>query len=91
MLISPVRIVKRYSELTGEEIADLWQLAQKVGTVVERAFEGTSLTLTIQDGPEAGQTVFHVHIHILPRKKGDFEKNDQVYTEIDNSSKDYIK
>jgi bis(5'-adenosyl)-triphosphatase len=49
-----------------------------VGTVAERHFKGQSLTLAIQDGPYAGQTVPHVHIHVLPRKPGDFEKNDEV-------------
>ena len=38
--------------------------------------------LTIQDGPQAGQTVPHVHIHILPRKRGDFEKNDEIYDAV---------
>jgi bis(5'-adenosyl)-triphosphatase len=37
----------------------------------------------VQDGAAAGQTVPHVHIHILPRKFGDFEKNDEVYDKID--------
>lgn len=32
-----------------------------------------------QDGPQAGQTVPHVHVHILPRKGGDFENNDEIY------------
>ncbi|XP_054640080.1 bis(5'-adenosyl)-triphosphatase isoform X4 [Dunckerocampus dactyliophorus] len=35
-----------------------------------------------QDGPEAGQTVKHVHVHVLPRKAGDFEDNDSVYQEL---------
>ena len=35
----------------------------------------------------AGQTVPHVHIHILPRKTGDFEKNDEVYDAIDEATK----
>lgn len=30
----------------------------------------------VVDGAEAGQTVKHVHIHILPRKQGDFARND---------------
>jgi len=33
----------------------------------------------LQDGPKAGQTVPHVHVHILPRKDGDFENNDEIY------------
>lgn len=36
----------------------------------------------------AGQTVPHVHIHILPRREGDFEKNDQVYDAIDAAAKE---
>ncbi|XP_070948102.1 bis(5'-adenosyl)-triphosphatase isoform X7 [Macaca nemestrina] len=33
------------------------QVTQRVGTVVEKHFHGTSLTFSMQDGPEAGQTV----------------------------------
>ena len=43
---------------------------------------------TLQDGPAAGQTVPHVHIHVLPRKFGDFEPNDKVYDAIDAASKE---
>jgi diadenosine tetraphosphate (Ap4A) HIT family hydrolase len=37
---------------------------------------------TFQDGPQAGQTVAHVHIHVIPRKKGDFENNDEIYDAV---------
>ena len=40
----------------------------------------------MQDGKEAGQSVPHVHVHILPRKAGDFENNDDVYTHLDNQN-----
>jgi len=47
------------------------------------------LTITVQDGPAAGQTVPHVHVHILPRKFTDFGgKNDNVYPAIDGSEHD---
>ena len=55
------------AELAPEEVADLWCLAQRVGAAIEPHFGAASLTLAIQDGPLAGQTVPHVHIHILPR------------------------
>ena len=42
----------------------------------------------MQDGPEAGQTVNHVHCHIMPRKEGDFLANDQIYVELHNHDKD---
>lgn len=44
-----------------------------------------------QDGPEAGQTVPHVHIHILPRKVGDFERNDIVYDLIEDKERELKK
>ncbi|GLC72496.1 hypothetical protein PLESTF_001253800 [Pleodorina starrii] len=42
-------------------------------------------------GPRPGQTVPHVHIHVLPRKAGDFPRNDQVYDEIDHKAAEYDK
>ncbi|QDZ21424.1 bis(5'-adenosyl)-triphosphatase [Chloropicon primus] len=96
VLVAPKRVCKRFTELTGEEVADLWQLAKVVGHKLETnahdLFRGSagkehSLTLCIQDGPQAGQTVPHVHVHILPRKEGDFENNDDVYDAIDDGEK----
>lgn len=88
VLISPKRIVHRFAELSIEEISDLWTLSQRVGIAIEKHYTASSLTLTIQDGPEAGQTVPHVHVHVLPRKRGDFEKNDEIYDVIDTSEKE---
>lgn len=86
VLVSPKRVVARFAELSAEEVSDLWCLAQRVGAAVEPHCGASSLTLAIQDGPQAGQTVPHVHIHILPRRPGDFEKNDEVYDAIDAAS-----
>ncbi|XP_067907710.1 bis(5'-adenosyl)-triphosphatase isoform X2 [Heterodontus francisci] len=81
VLVCPIRAAERFRDLRPEEVTDLFQTSQKVAKVVEQHFKVTSLTIAIQDGPEAGQTVKHVHIHILPRKKGDFPRNDNVYVE----------
>uniref|UniRef100_A0A7N2KNE1 HIT domain-containing protein n=1 Tax=Quercus lobata TaxID=97700 RepID=A0A7N2KNE1_QUELO len=40
------------------------------------------------DGPQAGQTVPHVHVHILPRKVNDFKNNDEIYDAIDEKEKE---
>ncbi|XP_004294855.1 PREDICTED: bis(5'-adenosyl)-triphosphatase-like isoform 1 [Fragaria vesca subsp. vesca] len=83
-----LREVKRFVDLTVDETSDLWLTAQKVGSRLESYHKATSLTLTIQDGPQAGQTVPHVHIHILPRKGGDFENNDDIYDALDEKEKE---
>ncbi|CAD7696194.1 unnamed protein product [Ostreobium quekettii] len=91
VLISPKRVAKRFGDLTQDEVSDLWQLAQKVGRGIESHHQASSLTFAIQDGPVAGQTVEHVHIHCMPRKEGDFEKNDKIYDEIEKQSEEYKK
>ena len=35
-----------------------------------------------QDGRDAGQTVEHVHIHVIPRRAGDFQQNDEIYAHV---------
>ncbi|ERN20131.1 hypothetical protein AMTR_s00066p00069150 [Amborella trichopoda] len=82
------REVKRFVDLTVEETSDLWLTAQKVGARLEAHYNASSLTFAVQDGPQAGQTVPHMHVHILPRKGGDFEKNDEIYDAIDMKEKE---
>ncbi|KAJ1688273.1 hypothetical protein LUZ63_019663 [Rhynchospora breviuscula] len=88
VLIIPRREVKRFTDLTNDEICDLWTTARLVGSCLEKYHDATSLTLNIQDGPEAGQSVPHVHIHVLPRKLGDFERNDDIYDALDVKDKE---
>ena len=60
----------------------MWSTAQKVGNMLERCYDVKALNFSVQDGAEAGQTINHVHIHVLPRKAGDFKRNDDVYHEL---------
>ena len=82
MLFVPRRVVSRLADLTPEEAVDLWLLAQRVGPRLEAHFGASALTYAVQDGAAAGQTVPHVHIHLLPRRAGDFARNDEVYDRV---------
>ncbi|RCV36793.1 hypothetical protein SETIT_8G009900v2 [Setaria italica] len=86
--LRPLLPVKRFADLSSDETSDLWVTAKEVGVRLEQYHKASSLTFAIQDGPEAGQTVPHVHIHVMPRKKGDFEKNDEIYDAIDVKEKE---
>ena len=48
VLVVPKRVVPRLSDLTSEEIADAFQTASRIGSVIEKAFDGKSLTIAIQ-------------------------------------------
>lgn len=82
VLVSTLRLAKRLQDLSKEEIADLFETAIKVSKIIETVHNAHSTTLCVQDGPYAGQTVAQVHTHVLPRKKGDFANNDDVYLHL---------
>jgi bis(5'-adenosyl)-triphosphatase len=42
-----------------------------------------AFNVAVQDGVAAGQSVPHVHVHILPRVVGDYTRNDDVYRDLE--------
>ena len=70
-LVIPRRHVDSFFNLTADEKLDLLGLLEiaKAGVVAE--FKPDSYNVGINDGPAAGQTVPHLHIHLIPRYAGD--------------------
>lgn len=91
VLVIPKKPLARLADLSVEEVTDLFKSVQIVGKAVEKAYKAEALTIAIQDGKMAGQTIPHLHVHILPRHASDFEPMDQVYEKLDgiNISKDF--
>ncbi|CAD7973404.1 unnamed protein product [Amoebophrya sp. A25] len=86
VLVIPKRVVPRFADLEEKEVSDLYLAVHRIGSVVEKEYNAAGLNIAQQDGVAAGQSVPHVHVHILPRSAGgDFEKPDQVHKEIQNS------
>lgn len=83
VLVIPRRVVPAFQDLTPPEVADLMATAHAVAPRVRDHFGAAALTLAVQDGAAAGQTVAHVHLHVLPRREGDFTPNDKVYEALD--------
>ena len=79
VLVIPRTPHKRLADIPAHELGALFEAVQSVGRVVESAYSGDSLSIAVQDGASAGQTVEHVHVHILPRRERDIEPNDKVY------------
>ena len=67
LLICPIRRVQHYHDMTDEERADLLAVADHAREIMRKIIGSEAMQVTLQDGPEAGQTVPHVHIHIIPR------------------------
>jgi ATP adenylyltransferase len=69
-LVVPKRHVETYFECTKDEKAALWEMVQTVCRILEeRKPDGFNIGFNV--GEAAGQTVFHAHIHVIPRFRGD--------------------
>lgn len=91
VLVCPVRCVPRLSQLSAAETADLFNTVQTVSRTLERVYAASALNVAVQDGVEAGQSVPHVHVHIIPRHKGDYDHRgggDQIYDAMDGEEGD---
>ncbi|KAE9553272.1 hypothetical protein FO519_003530 [Halicephalobus sp. NKZ332] len=82
VLIAPKRVTQYYKDLSLEEVSDLMTTVQTVQKALVEYYKVPDCTITIQDGPTAGQTIPHVHVHLLPRRQGDFEDN-EIYRELE--------
>ncbi len=72
-LVIPKRHVADYFELTAEEQNELWQLVNRCKMILQDRFHPDGFNIGINVGEMAGQSVFHVHIHLIPRYKGDMK------------------
>jgi len=72
-LIVPRRHVEGFFELTADEQAALWRLLPLVKERLDARHAPAGYTVGVNVGAAAGQTVGHVHVHLIPRYAGDVE------------------
>ena len=53
-----------------DDLAELIKRVQKVGRAAVKAFAADGLTVQQFNEPAGGQVVFHLHVHVIPRKIG---------------------
>lgn len=74
LLIVPKRHAPDYFSLTAEEKKDADYLLHQLKEAIQQEDPTvTGFNIGINNGFDAGQTVFHCHIHLIPRRKGDCE------------------
>jgi diadenosine tetraphosphate (Ap4A) HIT family hydrolase len=72
-LIIPKRHIGSWFDITHEEQTAMLNLLERAKAVLEEEFKPDGYNIGINDGPTAGQTVPHLHMHLIPRYKGDLE------------------
>ncbi len=70
-LIVPRRHVADFFDLATDEQAALWRLVPEVKAAIDVGYTPAAYNIGVNTGPAAGQTVAHVHVHVIPRYPGD--------------------
>lgn len=71
MKLIPKRHVTSLCELTDQELAAMKTLMIEAKRMIEKEHRSQGYNIGINEGVTAGQTVFHLHIHLIPRYEGD--------------------
>ena len=69
--VVPKKHIESFFELTNDELIQLFDLVKKVKVIIQNEHDPDAFNIGINDGEEAGRTTHHLHVHIIPRYKGD--------------------
>ena len=72
-LVVPNRVYADYFDSTQEELDGLHALVVETKSLLEEEYSPDGYNVGINCGEAAGQTVSHMHIHVIPRYKTDME------------------
>jgi len=70
-LVVPRRHVAAWRDLTSDEKAAIFDLVDRVRETLDAQHAPNGYNIGMNDGIAAGQTVMHVHVHVIPRYAGD--------------------
>jgi diadenosine tetraphosphate (Ap4A) HIT family hydrolase len=70
-LIVPRRHVASFFELTTNERLAMLGLLDQAKATLDTKYSPSGFNIGVNDGTAAGQTIMHVHIHLIPRYQGD--------------------
>ncbi len=73
VLIIPKRHCPDYFQLTFKEQSACWFMLNKVKEMILQQYHPDGFNIGVNVNPVAGQTIDHVHIHLIPRYHGDVE------------------
>ena len=73
LLLIPFRHVAGFFEATDEEQAALLALVREAKDLLDERFHPDGYNIGVNVGTAAGQTVMHLHVHVIPRYAGDME------------------
>jgi len=69
-LVIPKVPARTILDIAPDDLAYVVKVAQKIARAAVPVFDADGLTIIQFNEPAGGQTVFHLHVHVIPRKNG---------------------
>jgi histidine triad (HIT) family protein len=69
-LVLPKAAARNILDVAPDELAHVMKVAQKIAKVSVEVFHADGVTLNQYSESAGGQVVFHLHVHVIPRKDG---------------------
>jgi histidine triad (HIT) family protein len=69
-LVIPKAAARNLLDIEADDLAHLMQATQRIARAAMTVFSADGLTVQQFNEPAGGQIVFHLHIHLIPRKNG---------------------
>ena len=73
LLIISNTLRNNFFDLTKEEQGNLSEVIEIAKGIIEKEFQPDGYNIGMNCGAAAGQTIFHIHCHVIPRYTGDME------------------
>ena len=91
-LIIPKRHFQSYFDMNIDEINSINSILNNQKNEIKKLDpEVTAFNIGINDGKDAGQSIYHLHVHLIPRRKGDIENPRGGVRGVIPSKQKYIK
>ncbi len=89
-LIIPKLHKESYFDLRPDEMCELANFSRRVARLLIKVFNADGFNWTLQESQAAGQTVAHLHFHIVPRYANDLPEPGDWYPKIENQEKNML-
>jgi bis(5'-adenosyl)-triphosphatase len=89
-IVIPLAHVESIMELSSSELFTFVEFSRRVTQRLIKVFGGEGFDWSLQESEAAGQSVAHLHLHIIPRKRNDLKKPGDWYHLLENQRHQHI-
>ncbi len=74
ILVIPAKHYENIEEVPEDVLCEIYKVAKKISIAIKKTYNPSGINIIQNNGIDAGQTVFHFHVHIIPRYDSGYNK-----------------